>query len=34
LTAWGSSFGTPEGLFPTSGSTSNLFADVVLKPTP
>jgi hypothetical protein len=34
LTAWGSSFATPEGTFPTTGSTSNLFADVVFKPGP
>lgn len=29
LTAWGSWYGTPAGSFPTSHSTSNLFADVV-----
>lgn len=29
LTAWGSYYGTPAGTFPTSHSTSNLFADVV-----
>lgn len=29
LTGWGSYYGTPAGTFPTSGSTSNLFADVV-----
>ena len=29
LTAWGSYYGTPAGVFPTSHSTSNLFADVV-----
>ena len=29
LTAWGSYYGTPAGKFPTSGSTSNLFADIV-----
>jgi len=29
LTAWTSWFGTPAGTFPTSNSTSNLFADVV-----
>jgi uncharacterized protein DUF4082/galactose oxidase-like protein len=34
LTAWGSSFISPEGTFPTTGSTSNLFADIVFKPTP
>jgi len=28
LTAWGSSYSTPAGSFPTSGSTSNLFADI------
>lgn len=34
FTAWGSSFSTPAGSFPTTGSTSNLFADVVFKPGP
>ena len=34
FTAWGSSFSTPAGSFPTTGSTSNLFADVVFNPTP
>ena len=34
FTGWGSSFSTPAGSFPTTGSTSNLFADVVFKPTP
>jgi hypothetical protein len=34
LTAWGSSFSTPAGSFPTTGSTSNLFADIVFKATP
>ncbi len=29
LTAWSSWYGTPAGTFPTSHSTSNLFADVV-----
>jgi hypothetical protein len=29
LTAWRSYYGTPAGQFPTSSSTSNLFADVV-----
>ena len=29
LTAWSSWYGTPAGTFPTSNSTSNLFADVV-----
>jgi hypothetical protein len=29
LTAWGSWYGTPAATFPTSSSTSNLFADVV-----
>jgi hypothetical protein len=28
LVAWGSSYSTPAGSFPTTGSTSNLFADV------
>jgi hypothetical protein len=28
LTAWGANFSTPGGTFPTTGSTSNLFADV------
>ncbi len=31
LVGWGSSFSTPAGSFPTTGSTSNLFADVKLK---
>jgi hypothetical protein len=31
LVAWGSSFSTPAGIFPTTGSTSNLFADVRFK---
>ena len=31
LTGWGSSFSTPAGTFPTTGSTSNLFADVRFK---
>lgn len=31
LVAWGSSFSTPAGSFPTTGSTSNLFADVRFK---
>jgi hypothetical protein len=31
LVAWGSSFSTPAGSFPTTGSTSNLFADVIFK---
>jgi len=31
LTGWGSSFSTPAGSFPTTGSTSNLFADVRFK---
>ena len=29
LTAWGSSYGTPAGTYPTTGSTSNLFADII-----
>jgi hypothetical protein len=29
LTAWSSWYGTPAGTFPTSNSTSNLFADIV-----
>jgi hypothetical protein len=29
LTGWGSIFSTPAGSFPTTGSTSNLFADVI-----
>jgi len=28
LTAWGSAYSTPGGSFPTTGSTSNLFADI------
>jgi len=31
LVAWGSSFSTPAGSFPTTGSTSNLFADIRFK---
>jgi Domain of unknown function (DUF4082)/Domain of unknown function (DUF1929) len=31
LVGWGSSFSTPAGSFPTTGSTSNLFADVRFK---
>jgi len=31
LTGWGSSFSTPAGTFPTTGSASNLFADVRFK---
>jgi hypothetical protein len=31
LVSWGSSFSTPAGTFPTSGSTSNLFADIRFK---
>jgi hypothetical protein len=31
LTGWGSSFSTPAGSFPSTGSTSNLFADVRFK---
>jgi hypothetical protein len=34
LTGWGSWFSTPAGTFPTSGSGSNLFADVVFRATP
>jgi hypothetical protein len=30
LTAWGASFSTPGGSFPNTGSTSNLFADVLV----
>ena len=33
LTAWTSWYGTPGGSFPTSNSTSNLFADVVFNST-
>jgi hypothetical protein len=31
LVGWGSSYSTPAGSFPTTGSTSNLFADVRFK---
>lgn len=31
LVGWGSSFSTPAGSFPTTGSTSNLFADLIFK---
>jgi hypothetical protein len=31
LVSWGSSFSTPAGSFPTTGSTSNLFADIRFK---
>ncbi len=31
LVSWGSSFSTPAGSFPTTGSTSNLFADIKFK---
>jgi len=34
LTAWNSLFSTPAGSFPTTGSPSNLFADIVFKPGP
>jgi hypothetical protein len=34
LTGWGSSFSTPAGSYPTTGSGSNLFADIVFRPTP
>jgi hypothetical protein len=33
LTGWGSSFSTPAGTYPTTGSTSNLFADVGFRQT-
>jgi len=31
LVSWGSSFSTPAGSFPTTPSTSNLFADIIFK---
>jgi hypothetical protein len=31
LVGWGSSYSTPAGTYPTTGSTSNLFADVNFK---
>jgi len=31
LVAWGASFSTPAGSFPTTGSTSNLFVDIKFK---
>jgi len=31
LIAWGSYFSTPAGSFPTTGSNSNLFADIKFK---